>query len=118
MRVQDYRDMTAQMFRLVDDWSACVDEAERSAWRVRASGFRNEFQQAECPRATDRDQEMHALALQKLNAVYQLAIPAVIVLGSAPSSSGRTRAQKYNASASRAVRLSRAARSAKRRGYF
>lgn len=118
MRVQDYRDMTAQMLRLVDDWSACVDEGERSAWRVRASGFRNEFLQAECPRATGRDQEMHALALQKLNVLYQPAIPAGIVPTSATNSSSRTRAQNYNASASRAVRLGRAARSAKRRGYF
>lgn len=118
MRVHEYRDLTAQMFRVVDDWSACVDEIERKAWEVRASCVHVEFAAAVCSRATERDIEMHMLAEEKYNNLITSKAGTAVMAPSIVNAGSMSRAAKYNRSASRAVRLARAARSAMRRGYF
>lgn len=120
MRIQEYRDMISAALQLVTDWSACVDDGERTLWRVRAIAGQAALAGATCSRASERDRERYTLALYKLQAL--LAVPelvaakAVSVAAMRPAS--QSRASKYNKSPSRAVRISRAARSAMRRGYF
>lgn len=121
MRVQEFRDSISAACQMVIDWSACVCKAEREAWRSRASLFRASFESAECSRASARDRDNFNLAREQLASLLEETkqIPAVIQQP-APAVRGTTqsRAAKYNSSASRAVRLGRAARSAMRRGYF
>lgn len=120
MQVQEYRDLISAVLTLVTDWSACVDDDERELWRARAIPCRATLVDAACARASERDRERHALACDQLQALLEpkaaAFAPATVVASMRPAS--QSRAAKYNKSASRAVRISRAARSAMRRGYF
>jgi hypothetical protein len=121
VRVQEFRDSISAAFQMAIDWSACVCNTEREAWRSRASLYRASFETAECSRASARDLDNFNLAREQLASLLeepkQLPLP---IQQQAPAvrGSSKSRAAKYNSSASRAVRLSRAARSAMRRGYF
>lgn len=121
MKVQEYRDLTEQMLRLVDDYSSCVGDGEKAAWERRVAPIYDEFVVITCPRATSRDVEFHDLAIEGYK----------IIMGKQPShqfsgflkavaqrTSGNSLAFNRNKSPGRAVRLARAARSAMRRGYF
>jgi len=130
MRVSDYRDLCAAMRDREVSLSACVDAAERAAWciaarRTLAEGW---AAQACCPRASSEDQVRFAQALQALHFsicatesaadAARIAMRAAATPGPLPPATGLSRAALYNRSASRAVRLARAARGAMRRGYF
>ena len=125
MKVVEYREMIRAMLQLVTDRQACVSDAERQAWSTRAARVYAELAEARCPRATPRDAVMRAIAERQY--LDLTAIPAPSTTASFPPSltvrnrehsAGQSRAAKYNKSAARAVRLSRAARSAMRRGYM
>ena len=113
MKVAEFREITEDMRRLVNDWHACVDEHERLLWRERAHRFLAVFMSASCARASSRDHENRLLA-------YQQYTQAVMQSRTATKSSqaSTSLAAQYNKSAGRAVRLARAARGAMRRGYF
>lgn len=120
MRVREYREVVAGALQLVTDWNACVDDDERNRWRDRASRYRPEFDAATCSRATARDLERYALAQEQLSSLLAepvVATPRAALDTVTPArTGGQSCAAKYNGSASRAVRLGRAARSAMRRG--
>jgi hypothetical protein len=125
MKVAQYREMIRALLQQVNDWHACVSDTERQAWAQRAVRVHAELAEAQCPRATLRDAEMRAIAERQY--LDLTAIPAPSTTASLPPSStarhrehgaGQSRAAKYNKSAGRAVRLSRATRSAMRRGYM
>lgn len=128
MKVAEYRDLIRALQRIGSDWHACASDAERQAWAVRAVRVYSELESAECARATPRDVEMRELAQQQYHDLVnprrkpdsQDAAPPLST--SRPPYSrpdaGTTRAAGYNKSPGRAVRLSRAARGAMRRGYF
>lgn len=120
MRVQEFRELISDSMRLITDWSACVDQSERNLWITRAEVQQVTLRAAACTRASTRDIENHALAVEQLSKLLSPPTKPSGPLSSVvkATASSKTRAAKYNASASRAVRLSRAARSAKRRGYF
>jgi hypothetical protein len=121
VRVQEFRDSISAACQMVIDWSACVCESEREAWRSRAALFQASFESAECSRASARDLVNFNLAREQLANLLEETkqIPAA-TKPPAPAVRGTTQscAAKYNSSATRAVRLGRAARSAMRRGYF
>lgn len=113
MKVKEFRELTADMRRLVNDWHACVDQKERQSWRTRADRFLTIFTGVCCGRATSKD-------LNDRLEAYQEYVGLVMRTVATPSS-GRVstlRASTYNKSPGRAVRLARAARGAMRRGYF
>ena len=118
MRIAAYRDVYAGVRDMTVHFHACVDLAERELWAKRARNVLRDGMAAECPRATEDDiaRMGSALAelLQLIRGVEVSARPVAVV----KSKSATTRASAYNRSASRAVRLGRAARSAMRRGYF
>lgn len=119
MKLADYRDLTRALLQMADDWHACVGSAEQDSWRVRAEALYGDFLKAECARATARDSELRMIAQQRYKdlAAFHTAQPyAATKPVVRPAISGR--AGSYNKSAARAVRLSRSARSAMRRGYF
>lgn len=125
MKVAQYREMIRALLQQVNDWHACVSDTERQAWAQRAARVHAELVEARCPRATPRDAEMHGIAVQQYLDLTTIPTPLTTAL-SPPSpaaqhrerSAGQSRAARYNKSAARAVRLSRAARSAMRRGYM
>jgi len=121
VRVQEFRDSISAAFQMVIDWSACVCNEEREAWRSRASLYRAYFESADCSRATTRDRDNYNLARQQLASLLEetkLVSLAIQQPAPAARATSQSRAAKYNSSASRAVRLGRAARSAMKRGYF
>lgn len=121
MRVQEFRDSISAAFQMVIDWSACVCNEEREAWRSRASLYRASFESADCSRASTRDRDNYSLARQQLASLLEetkQVSSAIQQPAPAARATSQSRAAKYNSSASRAVRLGRAARSAMRRGYF
>lgn len=113
MKVAEFRELTVDMFRLINDWQACVDADERAHWRERAHRFLAVFMSASCKRATPRDQEARLTAYHQYIATVTASV-VTVPLHKASSS----RASSYNKSPGRAVRLARAARSCMRRGYF
>lgn len=123
MRIADYRDQTKTLFALVNDFQACMDEYERGLWAARArTTLTGVAASKDCPRKTGHDAELRQLAITQceqllINNLSTSSIPSAPVV-STKTSSGLTKAAKYNKSPSRAVRLARAARSAMRRGYF
>ncbi|MFJ7794520.1 hypothetical protein [Pseudomonas sp. NPDC096950] len=114
MKVKEFRGITADMRRLVNDWHACVDQLERESWRERAHRFLALFLSASCCTATPKD------LADRLDAYHDytgLAMQTVLS-GSTSKPVSMSLASRYNKSPSRAVRLARAARGAMRRGYF
>ncbi len=120
MRVAEFRDIRTNVRDMAVAYHACVDVTERNLWATRARSVLREGMEAECSRANPDDKQRMATALAEL---HQLIRGTEITARSAPHRStvpktSTTRAAVYNKSASRAVRLRRAARSAMRRGYF
>jgi len=119
VKLANYRELTRALLQMTDDWHACVGTAEQDSWRVRAVALYGDFLEAECARATTRDRELYTIAQQRykdLAALHPKQPEAVTKPVVRAAVGGR--AGGYNKSAARAVRLSRAARSAMRRGYF
>lgn len=114
MKVKEFRGITADMRRLVNDWHACVDQQERQSWRERAHRFLPLFQNASCATATPKD------LADRLDAYldYTGLAMQTVLCGSASKPASLSLAGRYNKSPSRGVRLARAARGAMRRGYF
>ena len=129
MKVAEYRDLIRALLQIINDWQACTSTNEREAWAVRAARVHAELAEAACMRATIRDSEMRALAQQKYcdlvagppthqHSPCSTAKPTTSSSSSYQvQSAGTSRADGYNKSPARAVRLSRAARGAMRRGY-
>ncbi|ENA27042.1 hypothetical protein HMPREF1487_09521 [Pseudomonas sp. HPB0071] len=113
MKVAEFRALTADMLRLVNDWQACVDGQEQSLWRERAHRFLAGFMSASCDRATPRDHEARLSAYQQYIAIVVSTTATMPLQRTSTSRAGR-----YNKSPARAVRLARASRSCMRRGYF
>lgn len=129
MKVAEYRDLIRALQQIGSDWHACASDAERQAWAARATRVYSELESAACARATPRDVEMRELAQQQYHALVNPrrkpdsldAAPPPLSTSRPPyrrPDTGATRASGYNKSPGRAVRLSRAARGAMRRGYF
>lgn len=126
MRIGDYRDLIRALLQACTDWHACVNDAELRAWAARSARTVGELRQADCPLATPRDVEMRERALGDYLALSSdlahradvHALPAPAASSRSPGGHGTKRAAGYNKSIGRAVRLARAARSAKRRGYL
>lgn len=120
MRVAAFRDVCANVRDMTVHFHACVNATERNLWAARARIVLREGMDAECPRASQDDKQRMGAALFELLQMIRQVETATATLG-VPTSGLKTRttrANAYNKSASRAVRLSRAARSAMRRGYF
>lgn len=114
MKVKEFRELTADMRRLVNDWHACVDESERQSWLKRAHRLLATFMSASSNRATPKDLDDRLQAYRDcigLVAMRRVAVPT-------SDQAALSRAGRYNKSPGRAVRLARAARGAMRRGYF
>lgn len=128
MKVAEYRDLVRALLRTATDWHACTSSSERDTWAVQAACVYAELDQATCTRATTRDVEMCELARQQYRDLVsdpsqQITRPTGAATTTSSTvqrrpSTGASRAAGYNKSPARAVRLSRAARSAMRRGYF
>lgn len=120
MRIAAYRDVCASVRDMAVHFHACVDATERHLWATRARAVLREGMEAECPRASQDDKQKIGAALVELHQLIRgveaaaQAVPSISV----KSKSATSRASAYNKSASRAVRIGRAARSAMRRGYF
>ncbi|WP_153785360.1 hypothetical protein [Pseudomonas sp. EMN2] len=114
MKLKEFRELTADMRRLVNDWHACVDESERQLWRDRAYRFFPAFTSATSPRASSRDLENRLEAYRDCLGLLAIQRARVAIRDQA----AMPRTSRYNKSPARAVRLSRAARGAMRRGYF
>lgn len=114
MKVKEFRGITADMRRLVNDWHACVDQQERQRWRERAHQFLALFMSASCGTATPKDLADRADAYHDYTGLTMQTVLSETT--SKPASISL--AGRYNKSPSRAVRLARAARGAIRRGYF
>jgi hypothetical protein len=128
MKVAEYRDLIRALQQIASDWHACASDAERQAWAVRAARVYSELQNTACTRATPRDVEMCELAQQQYHDLVnprrqpdaQHSAPLPLSTSRTPyrrQDAGASRAAGYNKSPGRAVRLSRAARGAMRRGY-
>lgn len=120
MRVAVFRDIRANVRDMAVAYHACVDGTERRLWAARARLVLREGMEAECSRASQDDKQRMGAALVELQRLIlgaENAIRSTPLITTVPKSS-MTRAAAYNKSASRAVRLRRAARSAMRRGYF
>lgn len=72
MKVQEYRDMADELFRMASDLKACVNDAERSNWIPHAERLRlNAWAvKGTCKRATDRDNSRFKSARAALDAAY------------------------------------------------
>lgn len=120
MRVTQYRDLLAEVRDMSVHYHACTDLAERTEWQGRARDQLRKGMESRCARATEQDRCRMGTALvelQRLIASVEAEKPGQLNTG-AVAKGKSTRASQYNKSASRAVRLNRAARSAMRRGYF
>lgn len=129
MKVAEYRDLIRALQQIAHDWQACTSDTERQAWATRAARVYAELQEATCTRATPRDVEMREMARQQYHDLVSLRLEpnaphsALLPLTTSRTpyrrqDAGTSRAASYNKSPARAVRLSRAARGAMRRGYF
>lgn len=121
MKVNEFRELTESMRRLVNDWYACVSDTERGKWHVRSLRFLAEFQCASCTRASTRDLDNRLNAYHEylgIVAKWTAAVANRSLSVATPSQAPVPRAARYNKSPGRAVRLARASRSAMRRGYF
>ena len=114
MKLKDFRGLTTDMRRLVNDWHACVDDGERQLWQERASRFLGTFMSASSPRASTEDLQSRLEAYRDCLGVMAAQRARVAIRDQA----AMPRASRYNKSPGRAVRLARAARGAMRRGYF
>lgn len=127
MKVAEFRELRADVLRAVNDFHACADREERAAWSARTAPLVERARTAQCDRASELDRARMVEAIEAYGQVEALhrrlepPEPALRALQQpvvAAAGSGMSRAARYNKSASRAVRLSRAARAAQRRGYF
>lgn len=114
MKIREFRELTADMSRLVNDWHACVDENERQLWQERTQRFLVTFMSASSACATAKDLDNRLEAYRDCLGLLAKQRARVAIRDQAAIS----RASRYNKSPGRAVRLARAARGAMRRGYF
>ena len=123
MKVGEFRDLCARVRDAGVAFHACVDAAERAQWQRHAERELAAGRAATCTRATELDRSRLSAALEDLQGLVAMAMPApAIPIAAAVRLKGAlascSRAARYNRSPGRAVRLARAARSAMRRGYF
>lgn len=120
MQIAAYRDVCASVRDMAVHYHACADAAERELWASKARAALREGMEATCERAKQDDKQKMGTALVELQQLIRGVEATVQVVPSSgvKTKSATTRASAYNKSASRAVRISRAARSAMRRGYF
>jgi hypothetical protein len=72
MKVQEYRDLADELFRMASDLKACVNDSERSNWIPHAERLRLHAWAVNgtCKRATERDNARLQSARAALDAAY------------------------------------------------
>ena len=112
MNISIYREQTEDLRIIANHYHSCVDDAERMLWAARARSFVCTLD--DCKRKSTGDAELRELALKEV--ILLLSETAVVKAGIAKkgASTTNTRAFNYNKSPARAVRLRRAAKTARK----
>lgn len=116
MRVSQYRDVYAEVRAMATSFHSCVDQAERRQWAQRANVLLSANVSVVCSKATQVDLARMSSAVSELRALTFTVDRAHTP--KAAQTAPVSRANKYNRSPARAVRLRRTARSAMRSGYI
>jgi hypothetical protein len=112
MDITMYREQTEDLRIMVNNFHSCVDNIERAVLIKNASQFVSEL--VDCTRKTSRDKDLRDIALREVIKLLCEDKKESVSVTRTTTKTTNTRAFNYNKSPSRAVRMRRAAKTARK----